>query len=105
MADESTNAAPERYHGFWPLLLIGISLVLILAWEIEASAVSRRTIEQLRDQQLRVVDQATRVQSELEKLVRGLVDLAKTDENAQKIVTKFGIKLNNPTIPTSTPAP
>jgi hypothetical protein len=37
--------------------------------------------------------------------VRGLVDIAKTDENAKKLVTKFGIKLNNPTVPTVTPSP
>ena len=52
-----------------------------------------------------MVDQAKKVQGELEKLVRGLVELAKTDEAAKQIVTKFGIKVNNPAVPTETPAP
>ena len=52
-----------------------------------------------------MVDQAKQVQAGLEKLVRGLVDLSKTDDAAKKFVTKFGIKVNNPSVPTATPAP
>ena len=90
---------------FWPVLLIGLSLVLVLSWEIWIGADTRRSAQQLQEQQVKVVDQAKQVQLSLEKLVRGLVDLAKTDENAKKLVTKFGIKLNNPTVPTTTPSP
>ncbi len=49
--------------------------------------------QQLQEQQVRMVDQARQVQSGLEKLVRGLVDLSKTDDAAKKLVTKFGIKV------------
>ena len=90
---------------FWPVLLIGLSLVLVLSWEIWIGADTRRSAQQLQEQQVKVVDQAKQVQLSLEKLVRGLVGLAKTDENAKKLVTKFGIKLNNPTVPTATPSP
>ena len=90
---------------FWPVLLIGLSLVLVLSWEIWIGAETRRSAQQLQEQQVKVVDQAKQVQLSLEKLVRGLVDLAKTDEDAKKLVTKFGIKLNNPTVPTATPSP
>jgi hypothetical protein len=105
MKEDPPPAAHERYHGFWPVCLIGCSLALILGWEIRVGAVTRQSTEQLRDQQLRVVDQAQRVQSELEKLVRGLVELSKTDDAAKKIVNRFGIKVNNPTVPTATPVP
>ena len=94
-----------HYNGFWPVLLIGVSIVLILVWEIQVSAFARRNAEQLREQQPHAVEQAKEVQSELEKVVRGLVELSKTDEAAQRIVTKFGIKINNPEVPTETPAP
>ncbi len=89
---------------FWPVLLMGLSLVLVLSWEIWIGAETRRSAQQLQEQQVKVVDQAKQAQLSLEKLVRGLVDLARTDENAKKLVTKFGIKLNNPTVPTSTPS-
>ena len=93
------------FHGFWPVLLIGLSLILILSWEIWVGIAARQSAQQLQEQQVKVVEQAKQVQAGLEKLVRGLVDLAKTDEAAQKLVTKFGIKVNEPTVPTSTPAP
>lgn len=105
MTNETQPARTEHYHGFWPVLLIGCSMVLILIWEIHLGIVTRQNAEHLRDQQLHVVDQAQRVQGELEKVVRALVDLSKTDEAAKKIVNRFGIKVNNPTVPTATPAP
>ncbi|CAN5541272.1 hypothetical protein BH20VER3_BH20VER3_05270 [soil metagenome] len=98
------SAAPT-YHGFWPVLLLGASLLLIFAWEIRVGMATRQSARQLQEEQVRAVDQAKEVQARLEKLVRGLVDLAKTDDEAKKLVTTFGIKINNPTLPTSTPPP
>lgn len=94
-----------NFHGFWPVLLLGLSLVLVFSWEIWVGVATRHSAQQLREQQGRTVEQAKQLQAGLEKLVRGLVDLAKTDEAAQKLVTKFGIKLNNPAVPEATPAP
>lgn len=106
MEPESSPAShTPHYHGFWPVFLIGMSLVLILVWEIQVGIFSRRNAEQLREQQIRAVDQAKHVQGELEKIVRGLVDLSKTDDAAKRIVTKFGIKVKNPSVPSATPAP
>ncbi|CAN5508265.1 hypothetical protein BH18VER2_BH18VER2_10570 [soil metagenome] len=100
----SHSDAPS-YHGFWPVLLIGLSVLLLFAWEVRINMLTRVNARQLQQQHVAVVEQATKVQTDLEKLVRGLVELAKTDEEAQKLVTKFGIKLNDPAVPTSTPAP
>jgi hypothetical protein len=94
---ESTTTQPvERFHGFWPVLLLGISLLLIFFWEIWVGVDTRRSAQQLQEQQVRVVDQARQVQLGLEKLVRGLIDLSKDDEQAKKLVDKFGIKINTP---------
>jgi hypothetical protein len=99
------KSASTHYHGFWPVFLIGMSLVLILIWEIQVGIFTRRNAEQLREQQTKVVEQSKKVQGELEKIVRGLVELAKTDDAALRIVTKFGIKVNEPAVPTETPTP
>ncbi len=102
----SAQEHEQRYHGFWPLLLISGSLVLIFAWEIRVGIFARENAEHLRDQQLRVVDQAKHVQAGLEKLVRGLVDLSATDDAAKKIVTKYGIKIgSNPPAPPASSSP
>lgn len=98
-------ASAPALNAFWPVLLLGLSLLLILSWEIWIGMATRRGTQELKAQQVKTVEQATQVQAGLEKLVRGLVDLAKTDEQAQKLVTKFGIKVNNPTVPESTPIP
>jgi hypothetical protein len=95
----------QTYHGFWPVLLIGLSLVLVFSWEIRVGIATRRSAQQLQEQQVRLVDEAKKVQTGLEKLVRGLVELSKTDDAAKKMVKQFGIKVNNPSIPTATPAP
>ena len=101
----SHPAAPASQPVFWPVLLIGLSLLFIFLWEFRVNMLTRESARQLQQQQVSLVDQATKVQTRLEKLVRGLVELAKTDAAAQKLVTKFGIKLNDPALPTNTPAP
>jgi hypothetical protein len=93
------------YHGFWPVFLIGLSLLLVFAWEIWVGVATRHAAQQLQEQQVRMVDQAKQVQSGLEKLVRELVELSKTDDAAKKLVTKFGVKVNNLSVPAATPTP
>ena len=98
------SAAPV-YHAFWPLLLISVSLVLIFGWEVWVGILTRQSAQRLQEQQVRLVEQATQVQARLEKLVRALVELAKTDDEAKRLVAKFGIKINDPVAPTTAPSP
>ena len=96
---------PERartFNGFWPVFLLGLSLLIVLSWEIWIGVTTRSGAQQLQEQQVRVVEQSKQIQAGLEKLVRGLVELGKTDEAAQKLVKKFGININEPA---TTPAP
>ena len=108
--EDEIPPAPEpgelRLNVFWPVLLLGISLLLLLGWEIWVGAATRRSALQLQDQQLRVVEQSKQAQQNLEKLVRGLVQLAKSDEEAQRLVNKFQIKITPPSPGTSaSPSP
>ena len=61
---------------------------------------------QLRDQQVKLVEQSRRVQGGLQKFARDLVEVAKTDEEAKAIVTKYGISVTNPSggAPAAAPA-
>jgi hypothetical protein len=104
-AEPEVYSYQQVYNGFWPVLLLGLSLILILAWEIWVGVATRQSAQKLQEQQVRVVEQSKQVQGGLEKLVRGLVDLSRSDDQAQKLVTKFGIKINQPSLPSSTPAP
>ena len=82
---------------------MGTSLLLVLSWEILVGVQTRQNAQQTQQQQLRLVDQAKQVEVGLEKLVRGLVNLSKTDDDAKRLVTKFGIKINEPASPSATP--
>jgi hypothetical protein len=93
------------YHYFWPVFLLGLSLLVVFTWEIWVGVATRSTAKQLQEQQVRSVNQAKQVESGLEKLVRGLVDLSKTDDAAKKLVMKFGIKVNSPSVPSAVPTP
>lgn len=84
---------------------MGTSLLLILSWEILVGIRTRETAQQTQQQQIRLVDQAKQVQVGLEKLVRTLADLSKTDDDAKRLVTKFGIKISEPAAPSPTPKP
>jgi len=104
-APSVVHQGEERFHGFWPLLLMGTSLLLILSWEILVGIQTRENAQQTQQQQIRLVDQAKQVQLGLEKLVRSLVDLSKTDDDAKRLMTKFGIKIGEPAAPGPTPKP
>ncbi len=101
----TTEVGELRFTVFWPVLLLGVSLLLLLVWEIWVGAADRRSAQQLQDQQVRVVEQSKQAQQHLEKLVRDLVHLAKTDPEAQKLVTKFAIKVTNPSEPAPSVSP
>ena len=58
----------------------------------------------MREQQVKMVDQSRRVQAGLQKFARDLIEVAKTDEDAKAIVTKYGISVTNPA-PAAAPAP
>jgi hypothetical protein len=106
--DEKRSARTEEathYNGFWPLLLIGASLMMVLGWELWVAVATQQNANQVLNQQTKVAAEAKQVQGNVEKLVRGLVDLAKTDDHAKAIVDKFSIKINNSTVPTATPTP
>jgi hypothetical protein len=95
------------YNGFWPLLLVMISVLIILVWELTVASQIRKNGEEVRVQQTRGVDQAKQVQASLEKLARDLVELSAKDDDAKAIVKKYGIALSSPApapAPTSSPA-
>jgi hypothetical protein len=80
---------------FWPLLLVGLSLIAVLVWQLRAATQVKEHGGQMRDQQVKLVDQSRRVQAGLQKFARDLMEVAKTDDEAKAIVTKYGIAVTN----------
>jgi hypothetical protein len=96
----------SRHNGFVPLLLIALSLILILTWELVTGSQARANGRQLREQQSKLVDQSKQIQTGLEKLARDLINVAGTDPDAKAIVTKYQINISNPNpAPTASASP
>jgi hypothetical protein len=98
--ETSSSASPSS---FWPLTLLGLSLCAVLLWQLIVSNQVRQRETQLRDQQVKSVEQARRVEGGLQKFARDLLEVAKTDQEAQALVKKYNISLINPA-PAAAPA-
>ena len=81
---------------FWPVVLVTVSLISILTWQVTVANEVKDHVTQLRDQQVKLVEQSKRMQAGLQKFARDLVDLSKSDPDAKAIVDKYGISINAP---------
>ena len=73
---------------------MALSLALFLGWQVTAAARQYIASLQLADQQAVLVGQAAQAESKLQAMMMDLLELAKTDADAQAIVGKYGIKFN-----------
>lgn len=102
-----TKPEPNRIRSssFIPFLLLAISLIAVLAWQLWVGNEARANGQRLREQQLRMVDESKRLQQGLESLARDLVNVSQSDNDARAIVTRYGISLKQPSPASTTPAP
>lgn len=91
-----TVATSGGRTAFWPFILLGLSVCAILVWQLIVANQVKAHGEQMREQQVKLVDQSRKVQAGLQKFARDLIEVAKTDEEAKAIVTKYGISVANP---------
>ena len=87
------------HSAFWPIALLAISLIVLIGWDLGVAATAHSNGVQLRDQQVKIVEQAKKVQTDLEKLARDLIEVAGSDAEAKAIVTKYNISVNAPPEP------
>jgi cytoskeletal protein RodZ len=104
-AKKTETVATSGPTAFWPVMLVGLSLCSILVWQLIVANQVREHGTQMRDQQVKVVEQSRKVQAGLQKFARDLIEVAKTDETAKAIVTKYGIAVTNPAAAAPAPQP
>ena len=97
------TAIDRRFNAFVPLVLVAVSVIVILGWELGVGSQARSNGRQLREQQTKLVEQAKQIQTGLEKIARDLVEVARTDDDAKAIVTKYNINISN-AMPGASPA-
>jgi hypothetical protein len=98
------NSPDSRFNGFIPLVLVCASILVVLGWELVVAGQMRSNARSLRDQQTQMVEQSRKVQGSVEKLARDLIELAKTDDDAKALVTKYAISVAAPPAPAASPA-
>lgn len=88
---ESSNTS---FSPFGPLCLMALSLIIILGWQLTVGIEQYLGSIRMVDQQAAIANQAAQTESKLQAMMTDLLLLAKTDTEAQTIISKYNIKLN-----------
>ena len=89
-----TESLTVTFSPFWPLCFMAFSLVTILGWQLTIGVQQYIDALRMADQQAVVAKQAVQTESKLQAMMTDLLLLAKTDAEAQTIVTKYRVKMN-----------
>ena len=98
------NEAPgKQFSAFIPVCLIAISMLILLAWNLVVVNNQHRAGRQISAQQEAQMAQAGQVEAKLKQMMLDLVDLAKTDTDAETIVKRYNISFTQPAATTAAP--
>lgn len=92
----STAIGDILSSAFLPLLLLSLSLLSLLIWQLTNLSSQRSNLQATLQRQTEYVLQSRQVQSNLQKIAVDLIELAKTDAGAKAVVDKYGIRQQNP---------
>jgi hypothetical protein len=84
----------RSFSSFIPLTIITLSLIFILAFQVQYSNESGANLTTQREAREKIVEQAKGMKAGLEKLVIGIIELTPDDADARAIVEKHQIRRN-----------
>src|SRR5580704_10267488 len=79
---------------FIPLVLLSLSFIVLLGWQVSNASSQRNTLEAAITRQDPAVNDSQQVQAGLAKLAQDLLTAAQTDDTAKAIANKY-IRNNN----------
>jgi hypothetical protein len=91
----------KSYSAFLPVLLVALSFVILLGRDLSLTRQQKGALKQMHEQQTVNVEKSRQAQAAFEKLMRDLIRLAQTDQDARAVVTKYNINFT----PAQQPAP
>jgi hypothetical protein len=99
MNDDFSSESPSfpggfKMDAFIPLVLLSISVIVLLGWQVSVNSTQRGELENAITRQEPAVTQSQQVQAGVSKLVGDLLAAAQTDDAAKAIVAKFKIEQN-----------
>ena len=106
MPPETGNSMIQM-DAFIPLVILAISIIVLLGWQVNQSSNQRTMLENALTRGEAAVTQAQQVQGTVSKLASDLLEAAQTDDTAKAIITKYNIKQNAPAggEPVASPSP
>ncbi|MDD5351170.1 MAG: hypothetical protein PHQ12_13245 [Chthoniobacteraceae bacterium] len=84
----------QPMSGFLPITLLGVSLALVLIFQISMLLPQRDALRQALVQSEKPVEQSKLVQAALQRLVTDVYTAAPDDKDAQAIIAKYGIRMD-----------
>jgi len=90
-----------KMDAFLPLVLLSLSLIVLLGWQVSNTSTQRSLLEGAILRQSPAIDQSTQVQANLAKLAGDLLQAAQTDPTAKAIAAKYGIQASGGAAPAS----
>ncbi|MFZ5806670.1 MAG: hypothetical protein ACOY3I_05650 [Verrucomicrobiota bacterium] len=98
----------ENYNPFWVCLAVFIGLLVTAIFQTNNLFEQRKLVQNAQKNTTQLKDKYNAAQRRVEALVKDLVELAKINSAAQKIVAEFNIKVDASAAPSasaSQPAP
>jgi hypothetical protein len=109
MKDDLDYTPAQEMSPFLPITLLAICVLLTSIFQLSMMLPQRSQLQRVIAQNEQGVAQSQQVQQGLQRLVEGLVTLAKDDKDAQAIIAKHNIRINgqqpgNAQAPATSPA-
>jgi hypothetical protein len=87
----STSNPKAAYSPFIPLLLIALSVVAILGYQLLMGLEQKKALQKQQESMIQAVAQSKKIQREVEKLAFELLDLSAKDSDAKALIDKYKI--------------
>jgi len=97
--NQTNTSSPDTTSALSTQLLIAVSLLIFLGWQVFASARQHLALVRMSEQQAVLVSQAAQTESRIQSMMTDLIRLSLSDAEAKAIVTKYRITYNPPRQP------
>lgn len=98
-----TPAPGKTFSAFLPLCLIALSIIIVSSWNLKIAREQQIVGLQISVQQEAQFAQAAQAEAKLKQMMADLLDLSKTDTDAETIVKRYNISFTPPATGTAQP--
>lgn len=76
-------------------LLIGLcSILVFILWQLGGTMKSQKMLTTISESRSSLVLQSEEIQGNTQKMLKDLIELSETNQNAEKVIQKYGISEN-----------